>query len=87
MHWRSSPSACSPARPSSCTRWCEEVTFKAVKTLALVTTTMLLINATAVWLVLAVEGLPQILAVFHGILAVIMLMRIGMITKGGVTKT
>ena len=49
--------------------------------------TVLLINATAVWLVLAVEGLPQILAVFHGILAVIMLMRIGMITKGGVTKT
>lgn len=68
----------------------EEVNFsdEAVKTLALrVTTTVLLINATAVWLVLAVEGLPQILAVFHGILAVIMLMRIGMITKGGVTKT
>ena len=62
----------------------EEVNFsdEAVKTLALrVTTTVLLINATAVWL------LPQILAVFHGILAVIMLMRIGMITKGGVTKT
>lgn len=68
----------------------DEVNFsdEAVKTLALrVTTTVLLINATAVWLVLAVEGLPQILAVFHGILAVIMLMRIGMITKGGVTKT
>ena len=48
----------------------DEVNFsdEAVKTLALrVTTTVLLINATAVWLVLAVEGLPQILAVFHGI--------------------
>ena len=50
-------------------------------------TTVLLINSTAVWLVLAAEGLPQILAVFHGILAVIMPMRIAMITKGGVTKT
>jgi hypothetical protein len=30
---------------------------------------------------------PQLLAVFHGILAIIMLMRIAMILKGGVTKT
>ena len=47
----------------------------------------MLINATAVWLVLAVGDLPQILAVFHGILSIIMAMRLGMITKGGVTKT
>ncbi|MBN30961.1 MAG: hypothetical protein CL845_03065 [Crocinitomicaceae bacterium] len=68
----------------------EEVNFsdEAVKTLALrVTTTVMLINATAVWLVLAVGDLPQILAVFHGILSIIMAMRLGMITKGGVTKT
>lgn len=68
----------------------DEVNFSddTIKTLALrVTTTVFLINATAVWLVLAVEGLPQILAVLHGILAVIMLMRIGMVTKGGVAKT
>ena len=61
---------------------------EAIKTLALrLTITVFIINATATWLITTMPDFPQILAVFHGILAIIMLMRVGMILKGGVTKT
>ena len=68
----------------------EEVDFshEAIRTLALrLTTTVFIINATATWLILTMPDFPQLLAVFHGILAIIMLMRIAMILRGGVTKT
>ncbi|MGB1480047.1 MAG: hypothetical protein ACPG66_01600 [Flavobacteriales bacterium] len=68
----------------------EEVDFshEAIRTLALrLTTTVFIINATATWLILTMPDFPQLLAGFHGILAIIMLMRIAMILKGGVTKT
>ena len=68
----------------------EEVDFshEAIRTLALrLTATVFIINATATWLILTMPDFPQLLAVFHGILAIIMLMRIAMILKGGVTKT
>ena len=68
----------------------EEVDFshEAIKTLALrLTITVFIINTTATWLITTMPDFPQILAVFHGILAIIMLMRVGMILKGGVTKT
>lgn len=68
----------------------EEIDFshEAIRTLALrLTATVFIINATATWLILTMPDFPQLLAVFHGILAIIMLMRIAMILKGGVTKT
>ena len=68
----------------------EEVDFshEAIRTLALrLTTTVFIINATATWLILTMPDFPQLLAFFHGILAIIMLMRIAMVLKGGVTKT
>jgi cytochrome c biogenesis protein CcdA len=71
-------------RPGSITRKAKQ----AIRTLALrLTTTVFIINATATWLILTMPDFPQLLAVFHGILAIIMLMRIAMILKGGVTKT
>ena len=53
------------------------------KTMALrITTTIFIINATSVWLVLSMPAFPQLLGLFHGILAVIMLMRIAMVASG-----
>lgn len=55
----------------------------AVKTMALrITLTLFIINATSVWLILAMPEFPQLLALFHGILAVIMGMRMAMIASG-----
>jgi len=55
----------------------------AIKTMALrITTTIFIINATSVWLVLSMPAFPQLLGLFHGILAVIMLMRIAMVASG-----
>ena len=55
----------------------------AVKTMALrITLTLFIINATSGWLILAMPEFPQLLALFHGILAVIMGMRMAMIASG-----
>ena len=68
----------------------EEIDFshQAIRTLALrLTITVFIINATATWLILTMPDFPQLLAGFHGILSIIMLMRIAMVLKGGVAKT
>lgn len=55
----------------------------AVKTMALrITLTLFIVNATSVWLILAMPEFPQLLALFHGVLAVIMGMRMAMIASG-----
>jgi hypothetical protein len=55
----------------------------AIKTMGLrITLTLFIINATAVWMILAMPEFPQIAALFHGILALIMGMRIAMIATG-----
>ena len=55
----------------------------AVKTMALrITLTLFIVNSTSVWLILAMPEFPQLLALFHGILAVIMGMRMAMIASG-----
>ena len=55
----------------------------AIKTMGLrITCTLLIINATAVWMILAMPEFPQIAALFHGILALIMGMRLVMIATG-----
>ena len=55
----------------------------AIKTMGLrITLTLFIINATAVWMILATPEFPQIAALFHGILAVIMSMRLVMIATG-----
>ncbi|MGB1074380.1 MAG: hypothetical protein ACPGYZ_09815 [Flavobacteriales bacterium] len=56
----------------------------AIKTMGLrITMTLMIINATAVWLVLSMpEAPPAIVAAFHGILALIMGMRLVMIATG-----
>ena len=60
-----------------------DFTQPAIKTMALrITLTLFIINATSVWLILVTPDFPQILALFHGILAVIMGMRMAMIASG-----
>ena len=55
----------------------------AIKTMGLrITSTLFIINATAVWMILAMPEFPQIAALFHGILALIMGMRLVMIATG-----
>ena len=55
----------------------------AIKTMGLrITLTLLIINATAVWMVLSMPEFPQIAGLFHGILALIMGMRLVMIATG-----
>lgn len=55
----------------------------AVKTMALrITLTLFIVNATSVWLILAMPEFPQLLALFHGVLALIMGMRMAMIASG-----
>ena len=55
----------------------------AIKTMGLcITLTLFIINATAVWMILAMPDFPQIAALFHGILALIMGMRMVMIATG-----
>ena len=55
----------------------------AIKTMGLrITLTLFIINATAVWMILAMPEFPQIAALFHGILALIMGMRLTMIATG-----
>ena len=55
----------------------------AIKTMGLrITSTLFIINATAVWMILARPECPQIAALFLGILARIMGMRIAMIATG-----
>ena len=67
----------------------EEVDFshEAIRTLALRLTTTVFIIHHCNGLILTMPDFPQLLAFFHGILAIIMLMRIAMVLKGGVTKT
>ena len=68
----------------------EEIDFshQAIRTLALrLTITVFIINATATWLILTMPDFPQLLAGFHGILSIIMVMRSAMVLKGGVAKT
>ena len=47
-----------------------------------ITLTLFIINATAVWMILAMPEFPQIAGLFHGILALIMGMRLVMIATG-----
>ena len=55
----------------------------AIKTMGLrITSTLFIINATAVWMILAMPEFPQIAARFHGNLVLIMAMRLAMIATG-----
>jgi hypothetical protein len=55
----------------------------AIKTMGLrITMTLMIINATATWMILAMPEFPPIAALFHGILALIMGMRMVMIATG-----
>ena len=55
----------------------------AIKTMGMrITMTLMIINATAVWLVLSTPAAPAIAGLFHGILALIMGMRLVMIATG-----
>ena len=61
---------------------------EAIRTLALrLTTTIFILNETATLLIPTMPENLQLLAFLHGILSIIMIVRIAMILKGGVTKT
>ena len=50
------------------------------------TTTVFILNETATWLILTKADYLQFLEFLHGILSIIMLVRIAMILKGSMTK-